>query len=525
MIAASEAVILFAQQGALVRRGFAVTPENAADIASICRRLDGLPLAIELAASRVKLLPPKALLARLGHSLDLAATDAGRPSRQQTLRATIAWSHDLLGPELARVFGQLGVFAGGCDLDAVTAVACPTDLDPLQAVSDLIDVSLVTVTEAADGEPRVGMLQTVREYALDRLVASGLLEETRRRHAEYYAHFAEQANDQVHGPRQLTWLDRLEIEHDNLRSALAWSLEEGSPNPTEGSPLGLRLVNAMSWFWYGHNYAADGRRWLELAIDRASGEEGPQLATAVHGLGVLLLQQGENERARDAFEQNLVVWRRLQDATGLAKALNSLGVAHRVLGEYDAARSRLVESVDLARTIGDDTRLTTALTNLALVEVDCAEPERAMPILREAIAIDRRLGDLWAVAVGQVNLAGAMVRADQGREAHRILTSVLDDVVELGDQSLMTEFLEISAAAPARLGADECSARLAGAGDRLRATAELPITAPDQELLWQALGPARERIGQEAWQREYAAGQQLTAAEAIEVTRKPVADA
>ena len=206
-VAACGAARLFVQQAGMVRPGFALTAGNAADIAAICGRLDGLPLAIELAASRVKLLAPRALLARLGHSLGLAAADAGRPSRQQTLRDTIAWSYDLLTPDLAEVFRRAGVFAGGCDLDALAAVAVAgpgreTGSDPLQLAAGLQDVSLITVTEGADGEPRVGMLETIREYALERLGQAGDLDDTRRRHAQYYAGFAERADEQLHAARR-----------------------------------------------------------------------------------------------------------------------------------------------------------------------------------------------------------------------------------------------------------------------------------------------------------------------------------
>jgi predicted ATPase len=191
-VMACGAARLFVQQADMVRPGFAVTADNAADIAAICARLDGLPLAIELAASRATLLSPRALLARLGQSLDLAAGDTGRPSRQQTLRSTIAWSYDLLAPGLAEVFRRMGVFAGGCDLDALAAVAA-TDhgqeagADPLKLAAGLLDVSLITVTEGADGEPRVGMLETIRQYAIECLRQVGDLDDTQRRHAKYYA--------------------------------------------------------------------------------------------------------------------------------------------------------------------------------------------------------------------------------------------------------------------------------------------------------------------------------------------------
>ena len=244
-VAASAAARLFVRQAGLVRPGFAVSQGNAADIAAICRRLDGLPLAIELAAARVKLLAPRAILARLdhslGHSLGLASAEVERPARQQTLRNTIAWSYDLLDPDLARVFRRAGVFAGGCtpeDLAAVTAAdGGLAGSDPLDLVAGLADVSLVTVTEGIGGEPRAGMLTTIREYALERLAEAGELDQTRRRHAGQYAAFAEHVTGQLNRPEHLAALDRLEVEHDNLRAALTWSLATPAGDPS-GDPAG-----------------------------------------------------------------------------------------------------------------------------------------------------------------------------------------------------------------------------------------------------------------------------------------------
>jgi len=201
-VAASSAVRLFAQQAAMVRPDFAITADNAADVAAICRRLDGLPLAIELAASRVRLLAPKALRARLGQSLGLATAEAGRPSRQQTLRNIVAWSYDLLTPGAAQVFRRMSLFAGGCDLDALTAVAGTGDgePDPLEALAELHDVGLITVTEDADGEPRLDMLETIREYALERLQADDDPDGARRRRAEYYAGVVERARSRIDTP-------------------------------------------------------------------------------------------------------------------------------------------------------------------------------------------------------------------------------------------------------------------------------------------------------------------------------------
>ncbi len=218
----------------------------------------------------------------------------------------MAWSYDLLAPGLAKVFRRMSVFAGGCDLDALAAVAVTeggdtAGSDPLELVAELQDVSLITVTESIDGEPRIGMLETIRDYAFERLGQDDDLDNARRRHAEHYAAFAERAHGQLDGPGQLTAMDRLEAEHDNLRAALAWSLEtpaaEGA-GEGERAVIGLRLVQALTLFWYQHGHLPEGRRWLLRAMDLAAADGGAPLAGVTHGLGVLMDTQGEPDAAR-----------------------------------------------------------------------------------------------------------------------------------------------------------------------------------------------------------------------------------
>ena len=294
-VAGCAAARLFAQQAVMVRPTFAITADNAADVAAICARLDGLPLAIELAAARVRLLSPRALLARVDHRLGLASAEAGRPLRQQTLRNTIGWSYELLAPGVARVFRRMSVFAGGCDLDALAAVAAAdsgdlTGSDPLEVVAELADVSLITVTEGTDDEPRVGILETIREYALERLEQDDDVDGARRRHAGYYAAAAEQARDQLDGPAQLTALDWLVTEQDNLRAALSWSLGTRAADPAgdgQRTATGLRLVQALVPYWYRYGHIPEGRRWTERAVDLAPGDAGEPMGRLTHWLGVL----------------------------------------------------------------------------------------------------------------------------------------------------------------------------------------------------------------------------------------------
>jgi predicted ATPase/class 3 adenylate cyclase len=528
-VAASAAVRLFVQHARLVKPGFAVTTDNARDIAAICQRLDGLPLAIELAAARVRLLAPRALLARLHSSLGLAATDAGRPSRQQTLRHTIAWSYDLLEPELARVFRRMGVFAGGCDLDALAAVAADPGgaaADPLQLAEQLLDASLVTVTEGADGEPRIGVLETIREYAVERLNQAGELEDTRRWHAGHYARLAEQARQQIFGPAHLTFLDQLDVEHDNLHAALSWTLDAPAPAADgserlrdERAATGLRLVQALAPFWYKRGHALEGRRWLERAVVLAASDAGAPLAEVAHWLAVLLLQQDQVEVALPLLDRSLALWRDLGHREHQARELNSLGITRSRVGDLAAARSLLEESVAICREVGNGRRLAAALTNLGQTESLAGNLDRATQVLQEALALDQQRADAYGVAMDQQSLAVVSLRAGRVREASDLVSTMLDYVIGSGDTEFVASALELSACIAA---ADlDCprAARLAGAVEALRQRAGMPVPAPDAALLELFLAPARAACAPQAWEAELAAGRELTEQEAATLMR------
>jgi predicted ATPase/class 3 adenylate cyclase len=531
-VAACGAARLFVQQASMVRPGFALTAGNAADIAAICGRLDGLPLAIELAASRARLLAPRALLARLGRCLDLAAVDVGQPSRQQTLRATISWSYELLTPGLARVFRRMGVFAGGCDLGALAAVAgagpgLGASADPLQLAAGLHDVSLITVTDGADSEPRVGMLETIREYALERLEQAGDLDDARCRHAQYYAGVAERADEQLHGsgPAHLAALDRLEAEHDNLRAALAWSLETPAAGPVPGdgerAATGLRLVQALARFWYRHGYATEGRQWLRRAIELTAEDGGAPLAQTAHWLGVLLQQQGELQAALPLLERSLAIWRDLGDRAQQARELNSLGITQHLLGDLDTARSLLEDSVAIARQADHSFALRAALTNLGQTETEAGNFDRATQVLQEALALDREQDDLYSIAVAQGSLAQVSLCAGRAREARGLLSGTFDYVLSCGDPKFLATTLELSAAIAAELGDGLWAARLAGAAEAIRQKAGTPIPLTDATLLERFLAPARATVASEEWDAELAAGRALTQQQAATLLVSP----
>ena len=353
------AVQLFVQQARSVRPDFQLTVGNVAEVVAICRRLDGLPLAVELAAARTRLLSPAALLRRLDQALDIVSTNTLGPVRQKTLRDTIAWSYDLLRPGQQAFFRRLAVFAGGADMDALTAVAVAetTDsgqrADPLDMVADLADASLVTIREGPDGEPRVSLLQTIHAYARDQLDAAGEAEAVRSAHAGHYMQVAERL-DSLRLFQHLEARGLAEIELDNFRVALGWTLQadDGEFAGARDLRTGLRLASALGWLWYIGGYLGEGRRWFEDAIERAGTSTSDDLVACLSRLANLLVAQGETERARDLASRAVTMARTLDAKDGLAYALGVLGTAQQQLADFDAARGTLEEALGLQRRPG-----------------------------------------------------------------------------------------------------------------------------------------------------------------------------
>ena len=511
----SGAVQLFLQRARMVRPNFSLTPDNRSIVAEICRRLDGLPLAIELAAARIRHIGPRAVLARLDASLEFTGARPGRPARQQTLRSTIAWSFGLLSAEAQVVFSRLGVFAGGGDLAACAALL-GRDGDPLDVLSGLVDASLVQLGEDTDGEPRVHLLQTIATFARERLTAAGELHESRQRHADHYLAVVETLAPQLHSSRFLVTRDRIEIELDNLRAALDWALgSETDPPSDERMDIGLRLCQELSWFWYACGYHNEGRRWLSRGVEAAAGRESRELMTTLHGLGVVLQQHGEHAQSRDALLRCLDFWRGEGDPAKIAMELNSLACAHRALGEAGTARSLFEESIATARTVGDDARRAAALSNLAILEVDEDRADRAVELLRETLEIDQRLGDTWGVAHDHNNLATAMVRAGRIAEAHDTLREHAGAALALGDLELSINVIEAFWVVFAESGEAIRAGRLLGATSALRESAELPMAAPDIAQLEVSISKVRDLPDADTWAANVATGSAYSLQDAL----------
>jgi len=409
----SDAVALFVERATAADPSFALTSDNAADIAEICHRLDGLPLAIELAAARIGVLSPRALLARLDHRLPLLVAGASDlPARQRTLHDAIAWSVNLLSPIERQVFAQVAVFAGGFTLDAAEAVCSETgDDDPrltsdisrlasLDSVASLIDKSLLTQTRSRADESRFGMLQTVREYALLLLDGEGQTDAIRLRHARWCAALTAEAEPQLTGPEQGRWLDTLEIELDNLRAALDWAT--GADHP-EARALALRLATDLWRFWVSRGDLTEGRDRLVRAI-AAADPASPDLAAAHQNSGNLALDIGDYASARRAYETSLALSSAAADTAGIARALNGLGLVAGYVGEFDRAATHHAEALALRRTLDDPVGLGNSLTNLGNIAKIATGPDTARSLLLEALAVRRAHGDIGAVAYALLNL-------------------------------------------------------------------------------------------------------------------------
>ncbi len=510
------AVALFVSLARLVRRDFELETGNVADVVALCRRLDGLPLALELAAARSKLLGPRALLERLDPVMEVAVAGSRLPERQQTVRATVAWSYQLLRPQLQAAFRSLGVLAEGADFDAVTAVTGVQD--PVELLAELVDASLVRVDERSQGSPRLRLLETIRGYALEQLEVASETDQLRRRHAGHYLARAEAAAEELRGPRLMTARETIETDLANLREALAWTLPTSGPEQTDAERVstGLRLCTALSWFWYTSGYVAEGRGWAQRASALASGQQGPELASVLHTLAILLLQQGENQDGRDILAKCLRIWRRLGDQHKVAMELNSLGVAYRALQDEARARELFEESIATARTVGDPRRLATALANLGVLEVDAGRADRAIEIFTEAEAVDRELGDEWGVVADQTNRVGALLVAGRPGEGQALLCSMAARALALGDIDLTVNIIELFAACSAAMAEPHRAARLSSAAATLRKQSGIPLPEPDLAFFDRMLAPARDVMSRQEWAVEEEIGRRWSAAEALE---------
>ena len=552
-LAQVPALTLFLMRAGMVAPDFHLTVENAAAVAAICSRLDGVPLALQLAAARLKMLSPEQMLERLASPLDLLVGGArDLPARQQTLRQTLEWSHSLLSPSEQRAFARLAVFAGGCSppaAEAIGGLGTPAGTAVLSDLIALVDHSLLRRREDAGGEARLVMLQTIRSFALERLRDSGEEPAVRAAHADLCLALAEEAAPALRFDADGAALDRVEAEHDNLRAALRWCLDNGD------APRAVRISAALARFWLVHGHLSEGRDWLDaaLALDASTAPPGPR-ARALWGAGILAHFQNDYDQAAQRFRESLALARALGDREAEANALSGLATTVGRHHDAEAARDMYAEAMLIAGELGDAQMVATLRQGLATLLWYHGDLAAARPLLRESLAETEALGlaydaasvgqilgwlalgdgelaearglleaavtalgklqDRWGVARCRLGLGYTAIAAGDLAAARASFAECLRIVGELGHKLIQCACLGGLAIAAAADGRPDRAATLFGAAITLRLTLGANHSALVQEAQERGMATARDALGEQAFQRAFDAGAALQLEEA-----------
>ncbi len=548
-------VALFVQRARQILPAFALTADNVAAIAGICRRLDGLPLAIELAAARVKTLPPQPLLEALDHRLNvLTGGPRDAAPHRQTMRDTIAWSYDFLDSEAQDFFRRLCVFNAPFDIDMAAAVSDPTASSRGRAqrgIDGLVRCSLLTVEETEEGAARFSILETVREYGLEALREQGEEDTVRGCLAEYWASIAETAEMGLHGSQQAEWMSRLDRDHALVLGVLEWARTENH------LPLGLRIAGALWRFWYSRGYLTEGRRQLEGLLAAAAGHSTPDeiIAKAARGAAVLAAVQGDYGRAQALSVHALELYRRVGDRRGEAAVLVILGSVAHYTGEYAVAWTRYEQSLELFRAEGDEASIAVALNNLANIAKEQGRTADSVLLYEESLSIKRRLGDVRGIGIALNNLGTlALAQGEYGRatlfgeEALGLLrtlgdkdvTAAIDTVARAalqhgdtaranalydegltvsyaaGDRELIAFCLEGAGRVAAADGNVERAVSLYGAGEALRSAVGAPLPPSETPQHEASVRAARNAVDGTSFTAAWERGTHMDVEEAIE---------
>jgi non-specific serine/threonine protein kinase len=508
-LAQSEAGQLFIERAQAVQPAFRMTVAIAGAIAQVCHQLDGIPLAIELAATRVKILSVPQIATRLDDYFRLL-TGGSRTAlpRHQTLQAAIDWSHDLLTEPEQRLFRRLAVFAGGFTLEAAEAVVSdeigqvailPDHV--LDLLSHLVDKSLIVVRHRR--QARYRLLETIRQYARERLLASSDLDQLRQRHLAYYLQLAESAEPKLRGAEQLIWLNRLEIEHDNLRAALAWSLE------SEATEEGLRLAGALRVFWDRRGHFREGSQWLERILASAH-QDGLILAKALIGAGYLAWQQSNHKQALALVKQSQALCRRYGDKRGTAQSLYLAGVIAHWQGDRDRGESLLEEGLSLSREINDELNIIEALLFLGDVRLRQGDNEQAAALAQESLTLSQKLGDQWGISFALSAMGEIARRQGDYEQAVSYFQKALSLAQEQNFKVQMPFTLEVLAITLVEQGDSERAAHLWSAAEALREAIHAPLPSSYHAEYDPYLKVMRTTLGEEAFTTAWAEGRALT---------------
>ena len=510
---ASPAVTLFAERAAAVKPDFQLTDTTAPAVTEICVRVDGLPLALELAAARCRLLTPEAILERLEHRL-LLLTGGPRdlPARQQTLRDTIAWSYGLLDAADRRLFAQLAVFMGGWTVDAAEAVSGQA-ADVLDAISSLVDKNLVQ--RQADGDaPRFTMMATIREFAQETLEANGEADGAAERHAAWFLSVAELAEPELTGPAQAIWFDRLERDNDNVRVALGWFRSTGDV------ACELRLAGALARFWYVRGYLEEGRSCLEDALARDGRAEPDARAKALRGAFVLAHRQRDLSRAAASAEESLALSRELEDKSGAARSLAYLALVAAAKGDFERAGLLYDDASALAREIGDRWTLALCVSNQGDLALNQGDYAQASARCGESLTLQRELGDKRGMAISLSNLAYAALYEGRYHEALAPLQESLQLAEELGDKDGIAYRLEGLSVVAVSDGEAQRAARLLGGADALFEVIGADLDPAERDLHERTVADVHAHLDDETFAAAWAEGRAMSLPDAVAYARQ-----
>jgi predicted ATPase/DNA-binding response OmpR family regulator len=546
-VAQSPAVALFVERAQAVKYDFRLTEGNAAIIAKICTHLDGLPLPIELAAARIKCLSPQAMLPRLNSRLKLlTGGPKDLPARHQALRTAIDWSYELLNADEQQLFTWLSIFVGGCTLEAAEAI-CGSEggaeqqtIDVLDGLASLVDKSVLQQEESVDGEPRFVMLETIREYAQERLGASGQEPALQHRHAAYYLALAEQAEQALKGAHQVLWLERLEREHNNVRAALTWTIAAGQREMT------MRLCAALWRFWYARGPISEGRHWLEIALAQSEGVDRGVRAKALCGAGVLAFTQDDYDQAQAYFTESLALQRLIGDKACIAQVLTNLGLVAYWQGEYRRAVALLEEALGLFRQTQDKYGIASALHYMGMSVLNEGDYERAAPLIEKSLGLFKELDHKIGIAMAMnfqgrsalfqgayaqaatlferslellqklgnkpgiarsLTYLGRVALSDGEHErAARLLEESLTLFREVGDREGIATALEGLAGLAGAQGQALRAAQLGGAAAALRREISAPPQPADRPYYDRMIASVRTQMDEGAFTEAWAAG-------------------
>jgi non-specific serine/threonine protein kinase len=503
---------------------FALTPENAEAVAEVCRRLEGIPLAIELAAARMDVFTVEQFAERLDRSLALLTSSSqGAEPRHRTLEATLDWSYELLSEPERKLLGRLSVFAGGFSLEAVEAVGAGDDIkqrEVLKAFLSLVDKSLIVVEAPGDGRIRYRMLEPIRQYGLERLEDSGEVEMVRRRHAEFFLALAEEAEPWLRGPEQAAWFARLDAENDNLRKALSWLLEQ-----CEGEPA-LRLSGALGEFWHVRGHLEEGRRWLEAAL--ASEDAAPARIKALLHAGWLASEQMDYERSDALGEEALTLAREQGDSAATGMALYSLGAQTLYQLDFDRAAVLFEEAAQFQRSVGDIAGLARTMQALGLIATASHDFELAAKLHEESLTLAREAEDQLGIILSLGMGAFAYLGQGNHRRARELFEEGLKSSRSLGAKHYIAFCLYAAAALASAQSQPVRSARLWGAGESVMEDIGIQPNPVERYHYGPYVDSARSLLGEAAWEAAFAEGMAMSDEEAVEyalseeVTPSPV---